>query len=306
MDKNFMENLLKCLQERDNGYDYEILQLTKRNDEQKTSLCVRQKGKSIAVNLYMDDLERRYKSVHCDMEALVKGVFEMLKYNLVDSPFASSVVDKVNNIQDYEYVKDKIMFRVINREANKEYLKKNLYVPYLDLAISFYISLSDDEEIATVNISEDMANDWWKVSTDEIYRQAMINTPVLAPYKFERLDDILNAYIEKNPMYGLTNPIKEGSCSLWVLSNLKMVCGASCILYEGLMKKIAERLDSDIIIIPSSINETILLKPGNCDVKILKDMVLDVNRSVVEPMDRLSDNVYLYSRETDTITILEE
>ena len=41
--------------------------------------------------------------------------------------------------QCYEKVRDRIVFRLINRKANEELLKTIPYVPYLDLAVVFYV-----------------------------------------------------------------------------------------------------------------------------------------------------------------------
>ena len=141
---NFMEELLKRLQSSTNDeYEFQIMEVTKRNDEHKTSLCVRQKGDVIGVNLYMDDLERSFTNNGCNMEVLVKGILHQLRDNLLNTDFANYAMRQLGEIRDYEKVKQKILFRIINEETNKEYLENSVFVPFLDFAICFYLLIDN-------------------------------------------------------------------------------------------------------------------------------------------------------------------
>ena len=73
--------------------------------------------------------------------------------------------------------------------------------------------------------------------------------------------------------------------------------GAGTILYDGVLKRFAEKAGCDIYILPSSLHE-VLLVPGTMKISVddLKEMVKDVNRTVVSAEDFLSDNVYVYRR----------
>ena len=45
--------------------------------------------------------------------------------------------------QDFEKVKEKLCFRLVNREKNREQLEKVPYIPILDLAICFYYAFDE-------------------------------------------------------------------------------------------------------------------------------------------------------------------
>ena len=69
------------------------------------------------------------------------------------------------------------------------------------------------------------------------------------------------------------------------------------------MSKIAERIGGDIVVIPSSIHESILLKKQkDTDFDILRELVKEVNRTKLHPTEILSDEVYQYSRDTQTLS----
>lgn len=75
--------------------------------------------------------------------------------------------------------------------------------------------------------------------------------------------------------------------------------------FYRLLQEFADRVGSDVFILPSSIHETLLI-PANADMdtEYLRDMVRTVNRTKVAPDEILSDNVYYYSRLTDRVELV--
>lgn len=49
---------------------------------------------------------------------------------------------------------------------------------------------------------------------------------------------------------------------MYVLTNCLNLYGAGCILYEGVLEKEAERLKSGFYVLPSSVNEVIIVPAG--------------------------------------------
>ena len=59
-----------------------------------------------------------------------------------------------------------------------------------------------------------------------------------------------------------------------------------------------------MIMIPSSVHEWILLPQGEVDsVEEIKEIIVGINRSCVEPEEVLSDKVYLYKAGTGQVEI---
>ena len=71
------------------------------------------------------------------------------------------------------------------------------------------------------------------------------------------------------------------------------------------MKQFAELDGDDIVILPSSRHEVLLIpqRQVNGKYESFSHMVEMVNETEVSMEDRLSNSVYLYSREKDSITI---
>ena len=92
---------------------------------------------------------------------------------------------------------------------------------------------------------------------------------------------------------------------LWVLSNVQRVQGASCMLYPGLLKQLAEKEGNSFYILPSSIHEVILLTDRKMETpEQLKDMIAEVNRTQVAPEEVLSDSLYYYDFQKENIRIV--
>ena len=89
-----------------------------------------------------------------------------------------------------------------------------------------------------------------------------------------------------------------------VLSTTSHIYGAVYMFYSSKIKALADKLDSDLYILPSSIHELILIPVlENEEVETLREMVNQVNEESVENIDYLSDNVYRFNRNTEEICI---
>ena len=172
---------------------------------------------------------------------------------------------------------------------------------FQDLAVVFFIPVSfDDDESATASaqVTIEMMESWG-VDTDELFKAAMENTPVLFPARTKILGDMLEE------MVGDDFQMPAGGPQIHVATNDKCVSGAAVALYPGYLKAVSDRIGGDFYILPSSIHELLLLPDdGDTDAQTLRGMVMDVNASTVSAEDFLSDNVYHYSREKDSVSIV--
>ena len=221
--------------------------------------------------------------------------------------FADGLVETAMKLQDYDSVKDRILFRLVNLELNEEYLKNLVYVPLLDLAVCFYIIVGDENEIGTIQLNKAIFS-FWNITVEEVYQKAMENTPVLMPYKFRSMAEIFEVASDADEFSQYMNPPEYKESNLWILGNEKQMFGASAILYHGVMKEVAKIMNvEDIVILPSSVHECILLPLlKDYDFNYLRELISFVNNTQIEPEERLSYSVYRYSLESDEISILVE
>ena len=139
----------------------------------------------------------------------------------------------------------------------------------------------------------------WNIKEDELYRTAVSNTPKLLPVKIYEMSELIKYVDTAEGRYSLDDPW----CSnLYVLTNKSRINGAAGIMYEGVLKKLADKLESDMYILPSSIHEVIILpKSTMFNKEELMAMVRDVNTEGVSKDEVLSYTVYEYDRNTEEI-----
>ncbi len=100
---------------------------------------------------------------------------------------------------------------------------------------------------------------------------------------------ILNKRVSDFPMLTLTNKRRYN--------------GAVCIYYPSVLKEVSETLNSDLIIIPSSIHETIIVPYlGDGDVECCNNMIREVNKQHVAAEEVLSDHAYIYDRKSMSLS----
>lgn len=98
--------------------------------------------------------------------------------------------------------------------------------------------------------------------------------------------------------------IPEDEIPMFVVTNTSNVGGAAYLAVPEVFKGLADKFDSDLYILPSSINEVMCIPccMGDCPAE-MTGMVREINASGVLPQEVLSDEVYRYSRETGKVTL---
>ena len=91
--------------------------------------------------------------------------------------------------------------------------------------------------------------------------------------------------------------------TMWVISNEKGINGAASMLYENELHELAESLESDLYILPSSVHEVIAVSSDMGSPEMLAQMVVEVNMQEVSLDERLSNQVYHYDKDLRKLTL---
>ena len=202
--------------------------------------------------------------------------------------------ETVAELQDLQYVRNRIAFRLISHEANEALLKTIPWVPFLDLAVIFYLHLGSNAGNQISSVITNRQAHSWNLSPNDLFSMAKINTPRLCPATFTRMDHlILGRDTDPEDVVLYENDLP----CIYVLTNENGINGASCLLYDGIIKDLADRIGTDLIILPSSIHEVLLVP----DIQLqsyeeFRDMVRCINANDVPKEDILSNEIYLYCR----------
>ena len=205
--------------------------------------------------------------------------------------------------KDFEKVRELVCHKLVNFKANKALLEDIPYIRYLDFAIIYCVYYKDDEIGSGSILIHNSHLEAWGCTTQDLARLAEENTPRLYPLAVSTMENVLQecmADTEELP------PIGEIPIPMHIMTNTEKANGAITILYQDALKNFAERIHSDVVILPSSVHEVILLPlREDGDFKEFRNMVCEVNRSGLAREDFLSDNVYLYRKDTGSIEIAD-
>ena len=99
------------------------------------------------------------------------------------------------------------------------------------------------------------------------------------------------------------SPVPE-FCGMYVLTNRSKLFGASELLRLDTLREIAGKLQDNLMILPSSLHEVIILpEKESPSGKEAAEMVKAVNDSELAPDEILSDHVYRFDRGREEIYI---
>lgn len=309
------EELKSYLEKDNNDSIISIKKVLKNNGIELDALTLVSAGCSAAPTIYLNNYYTEYQEGR-DIREIVEEIYEMIKKN-------SGRIDfKLDDFMDFHKIKNRIVFKVVNADSNKKLLGMAPHIRKMDLAIVFYcvIQCNTSENATTMIYNQHL--EMWNVDLDTIYETAKNNTPVLLPWEIKSMADIIREMIGEDEelveecsyngetIEDLTSHLMEeltlapDTPQMYVLTNKFRLNGAASMFYEGVLKKFAEEHDRDLIVLPSSVHEVILI-PMEKDMlpEHFDHMVKEVNREEVEPSEILSNHAYVYKRDQDELLI---
>ena len=232
-----------------------------------------------------------------DVDAAVDAVIDVILSNIDRMP-DNSLDNVEKSLYDYDgYVKQHLIPELISADQNKDLLDTVPWMPYLDFAVIFRVIVTVNNNPATVLVNNSMA-DHYNISAEQLFQDALENN--LKIYKPKLLSF---------SSMGLTDLDEDDDSMLYtaILVDAKHNngdYGATTLLYPEFLSSIAEKLNSDFVVIPSSIHEVLIIRPDMIAPEDLKSIIFEVNHSnAVADNEVLSGNAYYYSRETGNLTI---
>lgn len=94
---------------------------------------------------------------------------------------------------------------------------------------------------------------------------------------------------------------------MYVLYNKMQVYGAAYLFDEKTMATVAEKLQGNLYIIPSSIHELMIVpESAALSPDDLRSSLMVGNQATVTPEELLSDEIYYYNRKAGTVEIIPE
>ena len=288
--KDFEEKMMGLLRERfGETAEISVQDILKNNGVTRRGIRVVTEEERFTPVLYLDAAYERYLAGETAGE-----IFEgLMEHN--DSQIREMETEwdfQPEQFADYSHVKEHLRLRLVNYGKNTELLRDMPYVRWNDLAVIFYYEIGDGQAQIQIN-NRHLA--LWEETVETLYQDAMENMKNSVPDELFPLSDLIGR--KASSWMGEEPPI-------YVLTNSTGRYGAAAMLYTGKIRELADSTGSDLVILPSSLHEVLLVPDLEEKRQTYRETVGGVNRTVLEPEEVLSDNIYLYSREKDAVELL--
>lgn len=295
-----LEKFMKTVQDRVQdvaGADacVQVQEVRKNNNVVLHGLSILRKGQNVSPTIYLDSFYEMMEE-GTDVECIVKKILEVYVRGLprgnVDMEF----------FKDFASVRDRIVYRLVNREKNRDLLCEIPHVEFLDLAVCFCYSYEHPEIGEGMILIHNTHMEMWETSHRELMRLAERNTPRLMPAWLCSMDQALKGVLDEEALLQLKQMQKETGKYMYVLSNDRRCQGAAAILYPGMLARAAQQLGGSFYILPSSIHEVILFRDeSQSGGEQLHEMIEDINRNQLREEEVLSDYAYRYDAATGKV-----
>lgn len=268
----------------------------KNNDVKQTGIEVIKEEANIGPCVYLDELYRKYESDGMRFDEIVDKVHRLILKHEEDTPDVD-----LAGFRSWETVCENIFPKLVNAEQSKELLAKIPHRNFMDLAVVYYAVARDHEQkdIGTILIYNGHMEIWGQ-EEENLYRTAMMNMCVDGEADFTDIRTIVER------MTGISFPDNDSQdTDMYVLTNSRRCFGAAEILDKRTLRMVADQVGDRFIVLPSSVHETLVMpSKDESEYEELAHMVRMVNDTQVEAEERLSDHVYVYSRDEETLQIV--
>ncbi|MCR5596463.1 MAG: DUF5688 family protein [Lachnospiraceae bacterium] len=283
----------------DDKTEVTINDVTKNNGLVLKGIVIRKTDSRISPTVYLERFYEQYR----EGTSLYDLADQIMEYSMLN---AKTDID-ADCYTDFELVKDRIIYKIVNFKLNESLLCHVPYIKWNDLAIVFCCLMGETGDGCATILIRNEHMDMWDVGTEELYMRACSNTPRLMSDELDTMENIINEMMRKNHIEisdGDGDGPVFGTLEMYVLSNSCRIFGATSILYSESIKQLAMRHGRGLYILPSSIHEVIILPEDEaCDIHYMQSMIKEINETQVDLEDRLSDNLYYYDPQTEKITI---
>ena len=249
----------------------------RKTNEQYTGMTIRteQDGSSPVINMEM--FYQQYQDGR-DMQDIMQDMA-----GIALMPLPASI--DIEALKDYENVKDKLFVRLSSVEGNEEIMAGSPHHMAADMMMTYHIHIPEmnGEGFMSARVTNEMLKDFG-ITPEQLHQDAIASTAHIFEPKVQGMMEAITGIPEEEP-------------HMLVVTNSIGTLGASALFCEGVMDQVAEKMNGDYFVLPSSQHE-LLAVPDNGDFSRadLEKMVREANRTVVDAPDRLSDEVYHYDQ----------
>ena len=285
----------------------------KNNNVRRDALCVLGEGCNVSPTIYLDKYYERCKQ-GVSLEQISNEICREYEIN-----HCGMYMD-MKSFYDYESMKERIVYKLIHYDHNRELLKDVPHRRFLDLAIVYYLLVEDPFIGSGTALIHHRQREMWRVDEEALYEAASDNTDRLLGNEIVPMRQVIGELLQRDMRRQLGADMEMGICTeeqvdLWaveildqmvptdhhtmfVLSNANKYLGAAAVLNEDRLMNFAVGLGCGFYVIPSSIHEMILVPDTETlQREDLQRLLREINEEEENVQEYLSDQVYHYDAE---------
>ena len=257
--------------------------ITKAQRGELTGLIFKEPGTVCAPTFYVEDFYDLYKEGRSLKDLSVTVVQDAYRYIHNPPDFPDIDPDVLSGLGLFGV-------RLLNKSGNRDYLKD---VTYLDTGCGFAliaeIRSGDFRAVITNSLLDSLG-----MTKEALFKRALEDSSMNDRATLFDLADMLPAFPE-----GSTNLLDSEAgtvlppVSLYVLSNESSFWGAAVLFYPGMLDRLSDLMGGSFYVLPSSIQEVLLLPATEGDPQRLVDIIRSANRTVTESDVFLADELFI-------------
>ena len=226
-------------------------------------------------NIYLDNLYKEFTQSN-DLDFIMHDTAHKIM-----TFTGTQMLDGSESIE-VEKLKADIVKMIINTELNSGLLQLAPHRDFLGLSVIYRMAVADADGngYATALITNDLLKEL-KMSVEE-----------------------LDALAEKNSRRKLRTKVVEVGPYARMMMTEGLIYGAINIERTDEIRKIADELDSDLYLLPSSVHDIMVFCEGFFNEDELCAMLKNGNEVCNDEDEFLTDNIYHYSRSDDTVELV--
>ena len=261
------------------------------------SLLAQDEKIMVSPTLYINDMYENYLRTE-DLQATMREAAKAM-----DAVFREIEMPPL----DISTAKDNIIFQLVNTMQNVDMLKNLPHREFQDLSIMYrWVVGVEQKGLSSIVINNNLAKSLG-MEEEQLFKAAAENTRRILPPVVQSMNEVMrNMFVADGMPEELADLMigeQEPESVMWVISNERKIDGAASMLYEDKLHNLAERVGTDLYILPSSVHEIIAVSVEMGEPEELARMVAEVNMGQVDLSERLSNQVYHYDKDLRKITL---
>ena len=276
-----------------------VVNPTEKVNQTVDGLTLMGEGVRVSPTIYINNMYKHYKDTD-NLELVLTDAATMMEKAMREAPDIAPSLDM-------ESAKDNIVFQLVNTEQNKALLEDAPNRAFQDLSIIYrWVVKVEDSGIQSTVVHNSLAKQLG-MSEDEMFKAAVENTRRIFPPRIRNMNEVIKDMFMKDGMPLEIAEMMIGEIppeqSMYVISNEQGINGAISMLYEDKLHALAEDLETDLYIMPSSVHEVIAVSSNMGDPNELAQMVAEINMDQVSLEERLSNQVYHYDKDLRKLSL---